>query len=235
LRQHEVEIVDSSTARMQNKVNLSYFDAIDSEDKAYWLGFLAADGNVTCGNGRYRIALALKASDRQHLEHFRRSLSSSSTIRSKIVMGNEYVRIQISGKRLAERLVELGVTPRKSLTLEFPLMLPDKLNRHFMRGYFDGDGCITRSRACKQLQFTVLGTKSFLEVYCDKLIQAHCVSNVCLYPAKADSKCYQIAYTGNRQVPKIMNWLYKDATVFLLRKRQRYLELVCGGIQLNLL
>lgn len=235
LCQRGVEVIDSSTARMQNKVNLSYFDDIDSEDKAYWLGFLAADGNITCSDGRYRIALVIKADDKKHLELFRQSLNSSSTIRSKMVMGNEYVLIQISGKQLAKRLVELGITPRKSLTLEFPVMLPDELNRHFMRGYFDGDGCIARSRACKQLQFMVLGTKSFLEVYCDKLLQAGCISSVCLYLAKASSGCYQIAYTGNRQVPRIMNWLYQDATIFLSRKRQRYLELIHGGIQLDLL
>lgn len=61
------------------------------------------------------------------------------------MIGKEYSRIQISSKTLTADLLKLGCTPRKSLTLKFPndgIFKSNDLIRHFIRGYFDGDGSV---------------------------------------------------------------------------------------------
>lgn len=233
LLRNEVLILEPSIVKMRGRVNLKYFDEIHLPEQAYWLGFIAADGCVTYQSGRFRLSFALKAEDRCHLELFRQSLEVKNKIHLRTIKDSQYVRLGVGGKPLIKQLVSLGITPRKSLTLEYPCLLP-RLDKYFMLGYFDGDGSISHSRTCNQLQFSVLGTKGFLTEFGTRLKQACYLKSLCIYSAGHGSRAFQLAYTGNRQVPRIMNWLYKDATVFLTRKRQRYLELVHGGIQLGL-
>lgn len=123
-------------------VNSTYFHDIDTPQKAYWLGFLYADGY----NSGIGIEFALQESDLESVLDFREAIGSKHTVSKKIAKlnGKEFVsyRISIKDKQLADDLDALGCTQNKSLTIHLP-HLPNKLMNHFVRGYFDGDGCIT--------------------------------------------------------------------------------------------
>ena len=124
-------------------IDETVFDAI-TEQSAYWVGNLMADGNIYTGKtGNPRIALTLAERDREHLVKFRKFLNCSNRILLKISrlkgkIWNQYT-LRFSSKRIAEKLIEFGVTARKSLTAKV-IGLED--NKHFWRGVIDGDGYI---------------------------------------------------------------------------------------------
>lgn len=155
------------------KVNQDYFEKIDNHDKAYWLGFLFADGYVLDKTGENAgkrkgmvVGIALKEDDVDHLYNFRKAISSNHPIHKKIIKlkGKEYgaYTINIGSVKMALDLISLGCTPRKSLTLKYPEKLNDKFFPSFLRGYIDGDGCIFASSDGKSKVISMLGTLEFL-------------------------------------------------------------------------
>jgi hypothetical protein len=194
------------------------FEVIDTEEKAYWLGFLSADGS----HSNKILELSLKEGDRNHIKSFGDFISPTAEIqyRSKV----KACRIQICSKKICDDLTALGVTPNKSLTLEFCDQVPKHLIHHYIRGYVDGDGSIglsyrNKNDKRKHASFGVLGTESFLD---------QIISHLNLHHNKKQrhGKAYSIGYSGNKLVPKILNKLYADATIYLPRKYKKYQEIV---------
>lgn len=203
--------------------NEHFFDAIDNELKSYWYGFLAADGWVCTVAHKYSTNLELKASDRAHLEKFKTDIDSTHPIltRTQTVKGQKYqsMRISIGNKHLAKSLIELGIVPGKDATLQLP-DLPIVLMRHFIRGYFDGDGSISKSPA---LQFSLVGNRTFL-LAIQTILMERCNLTRTKLVRQHNSQSFSLCYGGNRQVPRILKYLYENATVYLNRKFQYYLN-----------
>ena len=134
---------------------------------------------------------------------------------------NQY-RLVIANKHISERLVELGCGKAKTHNLTFPTedQVSSYLIRHFVRGYFDGDGCI--SGAVKKVD--IVGTEKFL-----KTVQVILLKEIGIKESKLNRRhneredeirCLQIC--GRHQVDKFKDFIYKDATVFLSRKKDKF-------------
>lgn len=124
--------------------NENYFKSIDSSEKAYWLGFIYADGYVT-GN---KFGIALSVVDINHLMKFKESIQSSYPIKTYFsslpYKSIEYCRMILNSKSFVSDLKDKGVIYNKSLVIEFPSeeILNKKFYKDFIRGYFDGDGSL---------------------------------------------------------------------------------------------
>lgn len=205
----------SETLRMIRGYPLdeSYFEKIDTAEKAYWLGFLCADGYLR-RDGRWslRVELELGARDMIHLEKFRRALKTSLPIQHKL---KGTCALQIRSKRLHNALVSHGMTSDKSLRSKLFTNLPPMLISHFVRGFFDGDGSISFDRQGKQWRISFCGSYEMIYQLREQLIKATSVkgNKIC-----RQGNIHELFYKGNIQVPKILLWLYKDATVYLDRK-----------------
>jgi hypothetical protein len=154
---------ESISTRKKIDVDDILFENIDNPFKAYWLGFLYADGNVTYNllKTKYSIELCLAEKDLDHLEKYKNFLKTSKRISYR--SNTKSYRLTFHSKKVCEDLIKLGCTPKKSLTLKFPEFLPEDLVSHFIRGYFDGDGSISVSNKNGRLLSTsLLGTKEFL-------------------------------------------------------------------------
>jgi intein/homing endonuclease len=125
------------------------FDVIDTEEKAYWLGFIYADGYIETESNRFGIGISIK--DYGHLVKFNSFMKYlGNNIKTKIskqkykgeLKEKEICFWRVSDKHLKESLIKQGCFEKKSLILEFP-KIPAKLVKHFIRGYFDGDGCVS--------------------------------------------------------------------------------------------
>lgn len=147
-------------------VDSFFFHHIDSEEKAYWLGFMYADGYVTGSV----MGVKLHIKDIDHLQKFREDIQSQHTIGTYVMKsgfananGTPYCSLTIKDKQLVQDLNDCGVTYNKSKTLVFPTedVVPSHLIHHFIRGYFDGDGSVYASSATPSISFE--GTKEFLE------------------------------------------------------------------------
>ena len=149
------------------RFNYKFFDKIDTEEKAYWLGFIFADGCITHGE----FSLNLQAKDVGHLHKFNRSVECTENnvhYTKKVTDGKTYDGYywRIKNNHFCETLAEYGCVRRKSNVLYFPdegCFENTDLIRHFLRGYFDGDGCICFTVTSKMIN--VLGTKNFLEMF----------------------------------------------------------------------
>lgn len=231
-----IEVVNN-----QNKVkfNENIFDSIDTEEKAYWLGFIYADGYIKYNEEgekpSYIFELSLSVEDVEHLRKFNLFMGH---IKDNVKIGNskcegkifKRCRWGITNKHLWNTLNNYGCTPRKSLTLKFPdesifiesnKYSKEELIKHFIRGYWDGDGCLSWcDKDHKQPHVSVLGTEDFLTE-----IKSH-------LPLKYD---YVLGYNNKSEITRVLSlhgrngyeladYLYKNATIYLDRKYNKYLE-----------
>ena len=211
--------------------NQNYFEKIDNEWKAYWLGFLYADGyichNCKSGKAKNSVSLALAAKDEFHLEKFKNSIQTNSPIRQyeSHLNGKVYYnsKINVCSEKMCEDLIALGCTPNKSLTLIFPKenQVDKKYLRHFVRGYFDGDGCISINMINRNASFNLIGTKDFLESVENLLRTETGIPKVNVIPSN-NSKAYVLQYGNIRSIELIYKYLYRNSNIFLDRKIQKF-------------
>lgn len=200
--------------KTRKNVNEDAFEVIDNEEKAYWLGFMYADGCVYEQNNR--IELSLQEKDYEHIVKFKKFMQSDHIIGKK-VKDNTYVsyRIAFNSKKIKTDLITHGCIPNKTRKITFP-ELDNNLVKHFIRGYLDADGCITNSRTSKT-SVEILGCEDFLISLAKHFnIEGH------IYRFNhSDIKRFMIA---GKKAREILEYLYGDATIYLDRKYEKYLE-----------
>ena len=226
LKLNGVKLRTISESQRKYDIGQSFFDVIDTEEKAYVLGFLYADGTNNPIKGRFQIGLAIY--DRDILEKIRIALKSNAPLKIKKgynIKGSNYVgsptaTLYINNKKLSQKLNDLGVIHNKTYVLEFPDFIPDNLLRHFIRGYFDGDGSCTIGKRNK-MKVSIASTKNFLEG-----IKKVCESKnwtVHIYSKKGVNSAIGIfEICGKDSVKGFLDWIYKDAMIFSKRKYDRY-------------
>lgn len=210
-------------------VNQDYFEKIDNEWKAYWLGFLYADGCVTIknqnGKMKYALSLALCSEDKAHIEKFAHSLQSNAPIKVNPTnyKDKKYVRLLITNKKICEDLSKLGCIPLKTLTLIFPKIgqVPDNLLRHFIRGYFDGDGCVHINKKKREASINFVGTLEFLTKV-QQILEKECDFRPVKLQRKKNNKAYSLQYGYLRSIEKFYRYLYKDCNIMLDRKFEKF-------------
>lgn len=182
------------------RFNENCFESIDSEEKAYWLGFLWADGNIS----EYAIFLELQDSDRHHLEKFRKFLQNEYQ-NFDITKGN-CIRLRANSKKVIEDLKYLGFG-LKDNRVSIPTIKPD-LIRHFIRGYFDGDGHIRIKNNLFE-GVDISGRSEFIDNLNKYLNFKRCENH------SSNSKRI---YSNKEGGLEFFNFVYKDATIYLERK-----------------
>lgn len=194
--------------------NLSFFQNIDTEEKAYWLGFIFADGSMhKDGNG---MSIGLARVDKSHLEKLANIINFDGPILD--IESNESSYLALYSKEMFECLFNKGCFINKTDILRFPNkdIISDDLMSHFIRGYFDGDGCITSKPI-----FSISGNKEFLTELQIYLVNKLNLNFTKLYNHKK-SKTYSMLYGGILQCKKIRAYLYTNASQFLTRKKTKF-------------
>ncbi len=224
------------------KVNHNYFDILDTPNKAYFLGFLYADGCIiTRQSGQKQMVINLHEQDVEILNKFKKELDFSGDLHfydgSKISNKNNgykrsnMYRLTISSDRICDNLIKLGCEPRKTFTCKFPTIeqVPDILMPHFIRGLMDGDGYISskknRNRGINPtFTFGIVGTFSICSG-----VQNYLSGKLNLNPYKkihSTGNIYGMSYSHNLDVIKIFNHLYpKNCELYLTRKYNKFKEI----------
>lgn len=211
---------------LYNDVNTNFFREINSEESAYFLGFLYSDGCVQTKNNAYTVSLKLKSDDQSILEKFRDIMSPSSPIK---ISEGKYSYFRINQKEVCEQLIAHRCVPNKSLILEFPKTVPKEFLHHFLRGYSDGDGTIYKNKFKNKKTINtiwkIISTKNFCNQVAKILkeqLDINCSQS--LSRSKTNQITTTLSVGGNLQVRKVLDWLYQDATIYLPRKYNKYLE-----------
>lgn len=230
LQEAGIEVRSRSRMTRRHQLNENYFDKIDTEEKAYFLGLLYADGcNHIKGNS---VILGLVESDKYILEKFNLSIESTRPIildnRTKIRRQPFYV-LTISSKKMCDQLLKLGCMPRKSLVLKFPTnrQVPKKFIKHFIRGYFDGDGCFYYKQKKDMNCFAYCASLASTKDFCEKLkeILQKELDITCNYNKICKNQdITQSLSINNTNSVKFMTWIYDEASIFLHRKRDKFIK-----------
>lgn len=215
--------------RNYNNLNIdsTFFDCIDNENKAYLLGYFFADGNMYF-DVSYKLRFCLAYQDIDILYKFKEILHLDSKVRvytrKDRKNSQSECNLEWSSKEHYLALKSLGITSHKTEDAKSILEFINKAYiHHFIRGFFDGDGCITIKR---------IGTKevSFVGTYdvISKLRDFLCL-NLDVYPIKISKRTkkhtvYQISWASKEDVSKIFDYMYKDATIFLKRKYEKFIK-----------
>lgn len=215
-----------------------YFFSREEEKSFYWAGFLAADG--CCfqkSNYSKQICLSLSNKDRDHLNKFVNDVKFDGKIHSSISRHSKTnpkwhdstkCGIAISSTQLFDDLKKFNIVPVKTHIFNMTDWLKNhELVNHFIRGYFDGDGCIWYHKEGKspKAEITFRGTMELLtqikDLFQDK-IQLN--SKVAPYLSNGIGL---IKYSGNRICTEIRDYLYKDSTIYMDRKYKLCEEIKC--------
>lgn len=201
-------------------INENYFEKIDTEEKAYWLGFLYADGYIRKRKSS-ELKLKLSTKDKNHIEAFKISIESNSNIIDGVDNKIKYSYIGIYSKKIVNDLISHGCINKKSLFIKFPA-INNELERHFIRGYFDGDGSICFSDRQKILNF-VSGSLTFIES-----IKEIFVKKLNIYDCKIikNDNSYCISWSRIEDIKNIYDYFYKDSSIFLERKKIKFEEII---------
>ena len=199
-----------------------YFENIDNEEKAYFLGLIVSDGCIYSQNIRSSmVTITLQGCDKYILERFVKCIKSNKNITSD---GRGCSEIQILSDIMVNDLRKYGLFENKSLHTIFPKNLPKDLYCHFIRGLIDGDGSISfynrQNRCChvKAIRFCQ-GNKKFVEDFIKFLHDNIGTKMINVYQEKEN--LWSCAYRANSDMILLINYLYKDATIYLTRKKEK--------------
>ena len=208
--------------------NFNFFEKVDNELIAYWLGFLYADGCILPQNkyGEQEFKIAINEMDLELLEKFKEDIKSTYPIRYDHSKNNSIVIQSLRSQKTVEDLKKLGCFENKSLSLQFPTseQVPEEYIHHFIRGYFDGDGSISKYQKKENYKYSyhinIVGTQDFIT----KLYNYFQMGSI--YPDKRKQNSWYLNIGGNKQVQKVYEIMYKNATRYMKRKYDKFQELI---------
>jgi hypothetical protein len=241
LKAHNVLIrKDNETHAYRYTINENFFEIINSKEKAYFLGLLYSDGSVNKDKNTVSIGLAEK--DIAILELFNKSINSNKPLRKNILSNIKHqnsVILVLENKKIKEQLIKLGCVPNKSiLNISLP-NIPEEFLPHFIRGVFDGDGCITYTNIKKYPTkyrpiVSFAGGFSFISEIAEVLKNTIGINHN-KFQKRHKSRSVNsghISWNGFNTCKKIYDYLYKDCQdLFLIRKQTKFIALLKGDFK----
>lgn len=217
-----------------------FFKDIDTEDKAYWLGFIYADGYVSKAkeNRGYVVGIELKDADYKHLEKFNISIHGNVPVshrkRSAKYIDGVYTpesmscNIRLFCKDMFNDLIKHGCCQNKSLIKRRPNEIPDEFMKDFLRGYFDGNGSIAYSLNKKvNKSYLKIGITTGSKEYVDWLsgfLNDNGYGNIVMQDTNGS---YRLQILSNSNID-FLKYLYDDSSIYLQRKYDKYINAVYG-------
>ena len=235
-----------------HKFNHNYFKTIDTEEKAYILGFLYAHGY----NSDKQVVISQLEQDVDILEKINKALDADTQIKRQLQSSNNKTvcKLCYSSIDMCVDLTNLGCFRNKSLACTFPTFLDKSLIRHFIRGYFDGDGCVWigkrkimtvkdktrpsgfRERIVQNVKFTITGNMTFINSLQDELVQMLGFKKTKLNFSKAknpnNTTCDRVCtmeYSGRVQMKRLYEYMYSNSPIWSEEKRLKFEKIFCAS------
>ena len=226
-----------------NNYKSDFFEEIDNELKAYILGYIVADGSIVIEPRKdrpstiKRVQFQCSINDLEVIELIRDSIAPNnkiSFIKSKIINRTDAVRLRLANVKIVNDLISLyDIKPRKTYDTLFKMpIIEEKLKRHFIRGFIDGDGSIGKRHFSM-----VINSKFFLEDILECFLKN--IPDLKYYIYKENRKYtdyYSLHFSVNKKSRlDLYNYLYKDCNYKLSRKFNKALNAVLNSKSKDLL
>lgn len=200
-------------------VNESYFEKVDTQEKAYILGWMYSDGNVM--KDRWRIQI--QQQDSYILEWIAKEVGYNGPLYTipprKQHSGRKWQTcLNVSRSKMVKDLEKLGCMMKKSLVIKFPdeSVVPPHLKPHFIRGVFDGDGSVRRTRK-NSIQCGIIGSRSFIS----GLISSLELDNL-VYKLYERKSCLHLVFSKRKNAINFLSFIYNNSKIHLSRKFNIY-------------
>lgn len=207
-----------------------YFSVIDTEEKAYWLGFIFADGwlcyeyDNRVKAKRLRFGIEISSIDKQHLMLFKKAIKSNAVVSSRVRPGKikkiKVSCIRVGNQRFCNSLTKFFPPGKKSHLIRIP-ELKEELYRHFIRGYFDGDGSITKPNMVSLTSNSKQMLEDIEQRFTNENIGYVKLDHLYKYKAK---NCWKLIKNGD-EAGRICNYLYNNSSINLERKHKKYCQI----------
>lgn len=192
--------------------NQRIFKNCDTPEKAYWLGYLMADGHIDKNR-----SVSLVSKDKELMEKWNKFLKVDYPM---MLERGKYYRLRAHSTKMVADLAQYGIVPHKTGN-ECIKNIPPRFYGQFIRGYFDGDGYFGMDK--KSGVFTLVSSsKVFLKRIQTVLVAICDVGKPKIRVHGVNTQCFSLTYKGNRQLKRIYEYLYDKATVYLNRKKNRW-------------
>jgi len=228
LLEQKIKIRDTNFYKSKS-FNENYFDKIDNQDKAYWLGFLYADGYIT---NQKTFGIKLSVKDFSHLEKLKNSLESAHNIyiytnNNGYGKGNKYCALYIQNSNFFNSLIKAGICKNKSRKIEIPNIKNEYIS-HFIRGIFDGDGSVSYA-VDKKYDYcmpivSICGLRNIL-IWIKKQLPNKVPSIYKDYHKNKITNCCSLSFGGINNIKIFFDYIYNDADIFLERKKEKFEEI----------
>ena len=226
-RMKQAGVIGRSKGISDSSIDEHFFDQIDTEQKAYWLGFLLADGCIAKSGGTQRaFRISLQKRDWGHLKKFAQQIGFNNKYYQDKRKHPRVVMV-FNSVKMADMLLGHGWNGFKQFGNTVILSLvPVELRHHLIRGYFDGDGCLSRTKWHKSWYGNIVcKNRAPLDWFNSVISESIGIGRDVKYrETHRDDKIYSIYYlkwNGRQQLTTILDWLYRDYTVSLDRKAAR--------------
>lgn len=220
LKRNNIKMRSKSERDIHLGVNEYYFSDIDNEKKAYFLGLIYADGCIKPKSNI--VSLCLKKEDSYLLEELKKDMSLGRKIYNhNHKNGKIYCYLSACHHKLVDDLKSIGCSERKTFTCDLPT-LDGKIMRHFIRGYFDGDGCVTHKKYKESKYASV-------QICCSELfaknLKKYLIENINIKSSISTSKSIHCVKMSNNQAIKFLSWIYEESNICMKRKFNKFKDL----------
>jgi len=210
----------------KHSLNEDYFSEMNTWKKWYFLGWLFTDGHVHKHKNNNSVSMELQEEDEYILKAFKKDIElvNDNCITTRKGRKHNWKDTKIfsfSSKKVTQDLKKLGMVPTKSLILEFPKNIPKEFESAFLLGCFDGDGCIHIDQRGYG-EFAFIGTFDMCENFQKVLIENCSVNKIKIQKRPGDKNTYHFKYGGIYNCLRIQDYLYKNAEIYLTRKREKF-------------
>lgn len=221
-----------SYSTIKKEFNSHYFDSIDTEEKAYWLGFICADGCVSYNKHTksYQFKITLQQSDKDFLKKFIEAIDGNFDIKlntTKTKFNSTYKKYDICEVSFRDKIFTSNLlkyfSTNKTEYLRIPKQIPSYLIRHFIRGFSDGDGCFYCNIQKRDKSYEIVGKCYDMLSDIKNEFQKNNIKSE-IYRKRQTN--WKIGVYRIEDLIKLKSYLYDGATIFMDRKYKKSQEII---------
>lgn len=220
--------VDIRSRGYISKTDQKLFNKIEDEITAYVLGLITADGNV---GKDYSINIHLTENDKYLLEQINKRLLNNTghILISPKKDGKPVARLSFNGKEICKNLEKFNIIPNKSKFLKEIQYFDEPFMQHYLRGLYDGDGVCSKNRNYLRIGYCAYN-KEFTESYQNFFVNKLGMKKNKLFNT---GSCWDCSWGSKEDLIKFYNYIYKDSTIFLIRKKDKLFNYLYGNTEVT--
>ena len=221
--------------KKRRKINDEYFDSIDTSLKAYFLGFIYADGYIVYNEERanYEFGIELQSRDKYILEKLNEEIGGKNIIyhsepQNILVNGEQIAHsghsdiLRVYSKKLVAGLMKNGIETNKTLKDTYPIV-DDRFFFDFLRGYIDGDGCYYKDN-----------NNTYMHVTCASIVPLKYIQNklnsfgIKTQVYTENDRKHRLICTSFNEMNKLVHCMYYEDGLFCLERKYNRIKHFLG-------